>query len=197
MEANLGFLGDREALIKAAVSGTGKFFLGSDSAPHDISKKKGGTGKTAAGVRQFAPISPSNLSEILTSPGLHAAIRNPTGHSSSRASHRKKGNNLRRSHRGDPDRLPERPWAEILPCSGHQERVHRATEWERDSQGVIHRGRSRNRALQEVTEHMEHRVEAGITMKIFNSVVTPRLCYTTRAYANAGKCQMQTRKQDQ
>ncbi|PBP19099.1 dihydroorotase [Diplocarpon rosae] len=41
---------DREALIKAALAGTGKFFLGSDSAPHDIKAKKGGTGKTAAGV---------------------------------------------------------------------------------------------------------------------------------------------------
>ncbi|KAK0121451.1 hypothetical protein ONS95_009745 [Cadophora gregata] len=44
---------DREALIKAAVGGTGKFFLGSDSAPHDIaSKTRSGssTGKTAAGV---------------------------------------------------------------------------------------------------------------------------------------------------
>ncbi|TVY36529.1 putative dihydroorotase [Lachnellula subtilissima] len=41
---------DREALIKAALDGTGKFFMGSDSAPHDISAKKGGTGKTAAGV---------------------------------------------------------------------------------------------------------------------------------------------------
>lgn len=43
-------LGDREALIKAAVSETGKFFLGSDSAPHPIEAKKGGRGKTAAGV---------------------------------------------------------------------------------------------------------------------------------------------------
>ncbi|CAG8983226.1 hypothetical protein HYALB_00004054 [Hymenoscyphus albidus] len=41
---------DRTALIHAALSGTGKFFLGSDSAPHPISSKKGGTGKTAAGV---------------------------------------------------------------------------------------------------------------------------------------------------
>ena len=32
------------------MSGTGKFFLGSDSAPHDIKAKKGGTGKTSAGV---------------------------------------------------------------------------------------------------------------------------------------------------
>ena len=37
-------------MIKAAVSGTGKFFFGSDSAPHDIANKKGGRGKTAAGV---------------------------------------------------------------------------------------------------------------------------------------------------
>lgn len=41
---------DREALVEAALSGTGKFFLGSDSAPHDLSAKKGGRGKTAAGV---------------------------------------------------------------------------------------------------------------------------------------------------
>ncbi|KAG9246296.1 hypothetical protein BJ878DRAFT_417323 [Calycina marina] len=41
---------DREALIKAAITSTGKFFLGTDSAPHDISAKKGGKGKTAAGV---------------------------------------------------------------------------------------------------------------------------------------------------
>lgn len=37
-------------MIKAALDGTGKFFLGSDSAPHDVSAKKGGRGKTAAGV---------------------------------------------------------------------------------------------------------------------------------------------------
>lgn len=37
-------------MIKAALSNTGKFFLGSDSAPHDIGAKKGGKGKTAAGV---------------------------------------------------------------------------------------------------------------------------------------------------
>lgn len=41
---------DREALIKAVIGGNGKFFLGSDSAPHDLSSKKGGRGKTAAGV---------------------------------------------------------------------------------------------------------------------------------------------------
>ncbi|KAJ5041208.1 uncharacterized protein L3040_005759 [Drepanopeziza brunnea f. sp. 'multigermtubi'] len=41
---------DREALIKAALAGTGKFFLGSDSAPHDVKAKRGGSGKTAAGV---------------------------------------------------------------------------------------------------------------------------------------------------
>ncbi|CZR60342.1 probable dihydroorotase [Phialocephala subalpina] len=41
---------DREALLKAAVSGSSKFFLGSDSAPHDLKAKKGGRGKTAAGV---------------------------------------------------------------------------------------------------------------------------------------------------
>jgi len=37
-------------LIKAAVSGSGKFFFGSDSAPHDIASKKSGSRKTAAGV---------------------------------------------------------------------------------------------------------------------------------------------------
>lgn len=41
---------DRDALVKAAVHGRGKFFLGTDSAPHDVKSKKGGTGKTAAGV---------------------------------------------------------------------------------------------------------------------------------------------------
>lgn len=41
---------DRAALIKATINGTGKFFLGSDSAPHDISAKRGGSGKTSAGV---------------------------------------------------------------------------------------------------------------------------------------------------
>ncbi|RKF80379.1 putative dihydroorotase [Golovinomyces cichoracearum] len=44
------FPSDRAALIQAAVNGTGKFFLGSDSAPHDIMAKKGGRGKTSAGV---------------------------------------------------------------------------------------------------------------------------------------------------
>jgi dihydroorotase len=42
-------LSNREALIKAAVSGNGKFFFGSDSVPHDKSKK-GGNGKTSASV---------------------------------------------------------------------------------------------------------------------------------------------------
>lgn len=37
-------------MIKAAISSNGKFFFGSDSAPHDISAKKGGKGKTSAGV---------------------------------------------------------------------------------------------------------------------------------------------------
>lgn len=48
---------DREALLKAAVSGSPKFFLGSDSAPHDLTKKKGGRGKTAAGVFTQAYVS--------------------------------------------------------------------------------------------------------------------------------------------
>lgn len=40
---------DRLALLRALVSSKGKFFLGTDSAPHDISAKKG-PGNTAAGV---------------------------------------------------------------------------------------------------------------------------------------------------
>lgn len=40
---------DRLALLQALVSSKGKFFLGTDSAPHDISAKKG-PGNTAAGV---------------------------------------------------------------------------------------------------------------------------------------------------
>ncbi|KAH6687307.1 dihydroorotase [Plectosphaerella plurivora] len=40
---------DRRALLQAVVSSEGKFFLGTDSAPHDISAKKG-KGATAAGV---------------------------------------------------------------------------------------------------------------------------------------------------
>lgn len=40
---------DRLALLRAAVTSKGKFFLGTDSAPHDISSKKG-KGNTAAGV---------------------------------------------------------------------------------------------------------------------------------------------------
>ena len=39
---------DREALLRAAVSGSSKFFLGTDSAPHPIQAKTGG--KIAAGV---------------------------------------------------------------------------------------------------------------------------------------------------
>jgi dihydroorotase len=39
---------DRRGLLEAAVNSNGKFFLGTDSAPHDISAKKGG--KAAAGV---------------------------------------------------------------------------------------------------------------------------------------------------
>lgn len=41
---------DRTALLRASVAPGGKFFLGTDSAPHDVGKKKGGVGKTAAGV---------------------------------------------------------------------------------------------------------------------------------------------------
>lgn len=42
---------DRRALLLAATSGSPKFFLGSDSAPHDISAKKGlSSSKIAAGV---------------------------------------------------------------------------------------------------------------------------------------------------
>jgi dihydroorotase len=40
---------DRDALLKAVVQSQGKFFLGTDSAPHD-SKKKRGEDKIAAGV---------------------------------------------------------------------------------------------------------------------------------------------------
>ncbi|KAL2152657.1 hypothetical protein VTH82DRAFT_5841 [Thermothelomyces myriococcoides] len=42
-------LEDRRALLNAVVNSNGKFFLGTDSAPHDISAKKG-KGNTAAGV---------------------------------------------------------------------------------------------------------------------------------------------------
>ncbi|KAI6250916.1 putative dihydroorotase [Erysiphe necator] len=41
---------DRAALIKAAINSKGKFFLGSDSAPHNITAKNGGKGKISAGV---------------------------------------------------------------------------------------------------------------------------------------------------
>jgi dihydroorotase len=45
---------DRLALIKAAVSGDPRFFLGTDSAPHPLHAKKGGAGdvleKCAAGI---------------------------------------------------------------------------------------------------------------------------------------------------
>jgi dihydroorotase len=41
---------DREELLRAVVSSKGKFLFGTDSAPHDVKAKKGGTGKTAAGV---------------------------------------------------------------------------------------------------------------------------------------------------
>lgn len=40
---------DRLALLRALVSSKGKFFLGTDSAPHDLSAKNG-PGLTAAGV---------------------------------------------------------------------------------------------------------------------------------------------------
>ncbi len=40
---------DRDALLRAVVFGSGKFFLGTDSAPHDRAKKKGEDG-VAAGV---------------------------------------------------------------------------------------------------------------------------------------------------
>jgi dihydroorotase len=44
---------DRDALLRAAVSGNPKFFLGTDSAPHPAVAKRGGKdgrGKAAAGV---------------------------------------------------------------------------------------------------------------------------------------------------
>jgi dihydroorotase len=44
---------DRDALLRAAVSGNSKFFLGTDSAPHPAVAKRGGKdgrGKAAAGV---------------------------------------------------------------------------------------------------------------------------------------------------
>lgn len=41
--------GDRIALLKAATSGNPKFFLGTDSAPHLLSAKKGGMGKHEVG----------------------------------------------------------------------------------------------------------------------------------------------------
>ena len=41
---------DRAALLAAAVSGSPKFFLGTDSAPHVKSAKHGKSGKTTAGV---------------------------------------------------------------------------------------------------------------------------------------------------
>lgn len=46
--------GDRSALLRAALSGNPKFFFGTDSAPHPLHAKKGGTseypGKCSAGV---------------------------------------------------------------------------------------------------------------------------------------------------
>ncbi|KAI0473179.1 hypothetical protein GGR56DRAFT_653500 [Xylariaceae sp. FL0804] len=41
---------DRLALLQAVVSGDGKFFLGTDSAPHDAATAKKGPGNAAAGV---------------------------------------------------------------------------------------------------------------------------------------------------
>lgn len=41
---------DRAALLRAVVESKGKFFLGTDSAPHDVAAKKGGRAKTSAGV---------------------------------------------------------------------------------------------------------------------------------------------------
>ena len=44
---------DRETLVRTALSGNPKFFLGTDSAPHSLQAKKGGAGlteKCAAGV---------------------------------------------------------------------------------------------------------------------------------------------------
>ncbi|PQE24008.1 dihydroorotase protein [Rutstroemia sp. NJR-2017a WRK4] len=41
---------DRLSLLHTSLSRSPKFFLGTDSAPHDLSSKKGGVGKTAAGV---------------------------------------------------------------------------------------------------------------------------------------------------
>ncbi|KAL1840979.1 hypothetical protein VTJ49DRAFT_7585 [Mycothermus thermophilus] len=41
---------DRRALLNAVVTSNGKFFLGTDSAPHDIKSKKPGKGNHAAGV---------------------------------------------------------------------------------------------------------------------------------------------------
>src|ERR1700712_3604913 len=41
---------DREVLLKTAISGNPKFFLGTDSAPHPREAKIGGFGKAAAGV---------------------------------------------------------------------------------------------------------------------------------------------------
>ncbi|KAI1007290.1 putative dihydroorotase [Podosphaera aphanis] len=41
---------DRVALVKAAINGDGKFFMGSDSAPHDITSKKSRNEKVSAGV---------------------------------------------------------------------------------------------------------------------------------------------------
>ncbi|KAI9805651.1 MAG: hypothetical protein M1833_005143 [Piccolia ochrophora] len=44
---------DRAALVRAVVAGEGRFFLGTDSAPHTVSAKRGGPGgrgRTAAGV---------------------------------------------------------------------------------------------------------------------------------------------------
>lgn len=52
---------DREALIRAATSGSRKFFLGSDSAPHSIDKKECAQG--ACGIFS-APVLPETLTQI-------------------------------------------------------------------------------------------------------------------------------------
>lgn len=52
---------DREILIRAAISGSPKFFFGSDSAPHDVFKKECCNG--AAGVFS-APVALATLAEV-------------------------------------------------------------------------------------------------------------------------------------
>ena len=57
---------DRDALIRAAMSGSPKFFLGSDTAPHTREKKECARG--ACGV-YAAPILPQLLAEIFENAG--------------------------------------------------------------------------------------------------------------------------------